>query len=288
MTEAVVEPVAEEKPADVEGTIQWSLKVRNQAKTLTKDLENRYMDLARLLYTVCDQKTAYPPYEPIYRSWGFTTFAHYAEVELEIHRRKAATLRQIWYRLEVELANMDPAVKKRIIALGWSKVRSLLPVLTMQNSLDWADKAEGLNYKTLVIECQKYDMLRKEALLLEENSGKGLRDISIPVPEPLEYHHKYFSLETSQAEVVEAALQKAAILTDSSSPNHNLVMICTDFIMTNNIGMTQESMLRFLAILEDNIGLRLIAVDPATKSVVYGAGTLQKMSEDISGIDTAA
>lgn len=282
MTDTVLEKIQDEdvveSPLDMNiGSTAWTSMVRKKAKTLSKNIELSYMELAQLLYYVCDKRSTTPPYEPIYKMWGHKTFSNYAREELNLHERKAMSLRRIWFRLEVELQGLDPIVKQAIVGLGWTKVRELVSVLTISNAAKWAELAKNRDYSSLCVDIQKYKIELEKAI----NTGAGtVTSINVDLPAPEKYRHKHLSLETSQADVVDSALSLAGSLAGSTSDNHLITLICSDFIATNTIGQDESSKFRYLARLEDIFGFRLIAIDPSNNDVLYGVDTLAKVAED--------
>jgi hypothetical protein len=271
--------VPAEEPIDKDiGSKAWSKRVRKKAKQLSGELETGYMELARILYWVCDTKSTEPPYESIFKEWGFATFDNYAQEELNLHERKAKSLRRIWFRLEVELSGLDSAIKKEIISLGWTKVRELIRVLTIANSKEWVERAKQENYSTLCVSIRKYLYALEEAQKNPENQGKSLAQIEPALPPKETYVHKHLALEQTQADVVEAALQKASVLAGSTSDNHLLTLICSDFVVSNNLGKESDAKARYLARVEETLGIKLIAFDPKTKNILYGAETLVEIA----------
>jgi len=132
------------------GSKSWCQKVRKRAKQLTQDMDTGYMELAQILYEVWDTPMDNDPNKgPIYKQWGFKSFAHWADEELHIQVRKAERLRLIWFALEVTLAGLDPELKQRLVDLGVSKVRELVRVLELDNTLGWVEIAEKSSYPVL-------------------------------------------------------------------------------------------------------------------------------------------
>jgi hypothetical protein len=151
----------------------WTEAVRSDAKSLAGKLDEGYMELAKLLYTIWDTPIdGNGNNAPIFTKWGYSTFSDYVEQELGIHRKKAQRLKAVWYNIEIRLKDtLDPELKKRIIALGFSKVRELVGVLTARNSEKWVEKAEELSYPKLCIAVRKYREDR-EALEAEHTAAK--------------------------------------------------------------------------------------------------------------------
>lgn len=132
------------------GSKSWCSKVRKRARQLAQDLDTGYMELAQILYDVWDTPIDGDPNKgPIYKQWGFDSFAQWADEDLNIQKRKAERLRGIWYTLEVEMAGLDVDLKKRIVSLGVSKVRELARILDLDNAEGWVAIAEKSSYPVL-------------------------------------------------------------------------------------------------------------------------------------------
>jgi len=292
-----------EAPPSEVGTKNWAAGVRQKAKNLAGKLETGYMDLARILYTVYDTPVDGDSQNPpIYTLWGYKTFADYAETELGLHYKKAQRLRNIWYRLEVELADLDPEIKQRVVNIGYSKVRELVRVLTLSNAQSWVEKAELMSYPTLVAAIAKYnDDLEDNQIIEHVAKTEGdvvakANDITGELPEdpvPVEMvkfkepevsEEKVFSFQfhlfPDQAETVKLALHRAAQLSESEKKGHNLSLICLDFLATNNFTTANgQQQLKFVARLEKALGFRFIVVDPQTSEIVYGFKTLDNLAK---------
>ena len=287
------------------GTKSWSSKVRRKAKDLAGKLEFGYMDLAKILYLVDNTPIDNDPAKgPIWKAWGYESFADYAEQELTMHRRKAQRLRQIWFRLEVELAELPEALRADITALGWSKVRELCRVLTLKNAAEWVTKAKACSYpeleravtsyrtRALEIQAEVLDARENETLENVDQSSSHMvaskaqqirdagSDITIPldalaVPEVESLYPEHFNLYKGQKDTLKMALKRASELSGSDKKGHNLDLICTDFLSTNHFlkGGPDEK-LRFLAKVENLLGVKLIAIDQDTNSILYGEQAL--------------
>lgn len=290
---------------DAAGTEKWAVRVRRDAKGLAGQLDEGYIELARLLYMIYDTPIdGDPKNPPMYTKWGYSTFNDYVESELQIHRKKAQRLRQVWYHLEVRLKDhLDVETKKRLVALGFSKVRELARVLTPKNVDKWIEKATELSYPKLCTTIQKYESEAErrttareeeprtasdEGEYTSESSGEYIADVQagtpaaeqeVPVPEysgddlrPLR-----FSVYPEQREIIEKALERAEQLSNSDIKSNNLYLICMDFLATNDFEKASaKQKLRYIAKLETLLGFKLVAFDG--DDVVYGITTLQKVA----------
>jgi hypothetical protein len=98
--------------------------------------------------------------------------------------------------------------------------------------------------------------------------------------EDIQFMH--FGLFPEQFLIVAEALERVKELSKSDKKGHNLSMICTDFLATNDFiggAHADETKARYLSKIEKLMGVRLVAVDVKSKDVVYGIGTLEKMSK---------
>ena len=288
---------------EARGSEKWGETIRAETKALTSQIDENYMELAERLYLIFDTpKGGDRSNPPVYTAWGFASFDEYVGVELEIHPKRAQRLKRIWYKLGLQLADMDPALKKKIVQLGFSKVRELVGVLTPKNADAWAKKAKELTYLQLCKQIEKYKAerdLRKaqrdqEAQVNgssplassstlpsgDEDPDEGAEDEpSVSDMKNEDLTNKSFALYPDQLESVELALKRAAELSNSSKRSHNLSLICLDFLSTNNFSIADEAQrLKFIVKFEKLLGFKLIVVDPVAEEVVYGIKTLEKMA----------
>lgn len=266
------------KHLDKMGTAAWSNRVRGRAKELAKQLEMGYMELAKILYQVYDTQVRlgedYGPIVPIYTTWGYKTFSEYAEKELGLHHRKAERLRSIWYKLEIELSGLSDITRERIVRIGWTKVRELIRVLTVKNADDWVEQGEKLSYPEL------YEAIRLYQEQKAQKNAVSPEDEDIPVPAVDHLSFEHFALYEAQAGTVRTALKEAEKVSGSDKKSHNLDLICSEFLATNDFHQaTPAQRQQHLANLERSLGLRLVAVDPETGGVIYGIKTLQFLAK---------
>jgi hypothetical protein len=289
------------------GSEKWSKKVRKDARGLAGKLDEGYIELARLLYLIYDTPIDGDKNNPgIFTGWGYSSFSEYCEEELNIHRKKAQRLTRIWYNLEVRLkGRIDPALKKRIISLGFSKVRELVTVLTARNVETWVDRAERLSYPKLAKAIQKYREAQKLRIAEREakdafnasspsatrSSGPSSsrddeeedeeEDDEVPVPdydESAKLSHMTFAVYPEQRVVVQQALDRAEQLSNSSVKSNNLHLICLDFISTNDFKKgTRQQRLRKAAAFNKALGFDAVLFEG--DEVVYGLDTLEKAAK---------
>lgn len=317
------------KESDV-GSPAWGNRIRNKTKKAAKAVELGYMELGALLYEVWDTPVDGDPRNgPIYTLWGYRNFADYAEGDLGLERRHAERLRRIHYVLNVELEGMDDKIRKRIVALGVSKVRELQSILTLENAEQWLHAAETNSYATLAnmirrakeqyalgqieekedstkasvsarasdestsVDVEDQDIEDSEEHVIDVPASKPKEvtsDRVMAVPEPEELKFKHFTLYPGQFEQVDAALGRAGELSGSAKPGHNLTMICTDFLATNDFTDKNDyrAICTYLSKMENLLGVRLVAFGKEDLDIVHGAEVLNLLVEGIEVEDDSA
>jgi len=295
------------------GSRAWAGRTRHRAKVLAEQVETGYLELGEILYRIYDAPVdGNPQNGPVLAQWGYKSITEYAEKELSLHYKKAQRLVRIFYRVEVELDGLgrNPDLKRRFIRLGWSKARELIRVLTKDNMVEWIERAEQMNYTTLVEVIKRTSAIEENRRIQQdlarqpdpiEASNKvapmpvapqPTAGSTAPDPTPTarpqgayaeptglfvdrKWVSKVFSLESEQAETVNLALQRARDLTgEDRSPSTLLSLICLDFLSGADwSGAPIEQKLRYLAKIEKSIGLRLVVVNE-DNDVVYGLGAL--------------
>lgn len=258
----------------------WRDKFRAEAKKLADELDSGYMRLAEILYDVWNLPIdGDPAKNPIFMDWGYSTFEEYAAAELKLEERKAQYLRTIWHRLTVDLKDMDPVLKQQIIKLGYSKVRYLVSVLTLNNAKQWLLVGQQSNTVELQYAIRNYRQAAKAGK--QADTPVTLDEVPI-VFTPL--RSKTFQLHEEQFEIVDAAEKRASQIAHSEKAGHLLTLICMDFLATNDFHAGDKAdKMKFLAKYESILGYKLVAVDPTDGEVVYGISTLEGLADDHKG-----
>lgn len=280
------------------GSKQWASKLRKKARDLVRQVDLGNIELAEVLYLVWDTPVDGDKAKsvPLYTQWGHKTFSDYAESELGLKRRKAEYLRNIGCKLNQDLVGLDKDLKEKLMALGWTKVRILTSVLTLRNCADWIAMAEKLSYPELDEAARKFKAKKAEArekreqakangtLETDSEEDEDEEDDDDPLPETDDVKWEHFMLYKAQHETVAAALARAKELSNSEKKGHNLEMICTDFLATNDFlkGNDPEMKKRYLAKVEQMIGYKLVAIDPESGDVQYGLQSLAKYAKQLS------
>lgn len=132
--------------AAVLGSAKWAQELRAEAQSVAASMDTAYLHLARLIYLAQTQPIDGEDGPPAYKVWGFGGWEDWVEQELDIDRRKASALKRIWIRLAVELKDLEADKRDAIVALGWTKVREVVRVLTVKNADHWIAMGKNLSY----------------------------------------------------------------------------------------------------------------------------------------------
>jgi len=274
--------------ADAPGTENWGTKIRRRARMLVKSIDQGYMELAEILHTVWSTPINGERHNAcVTVAWGYDSYVQWAEEELGIRRRKAEVLKAIWHHLHVTLGGkLDDRARRKIIALGWTKVRELIRVLDEHNAEKWVEVAEHLNYNEL---CEAVRRALKDQEKHDQAAAVGTVDEDeddefkgVDPPDDIgRFKDLKFRLTPEQKANIEMALDRAKQLANSTKSGHCLDLICTDFLSTNDFKRPDDPHrhLVFLAKFERLMGKRLVVIDAKTWLIEYGMDALEKAAE---------
>ena len=264
-------------PSD-QGSKAWAGRVRKRAKELSREVETNYMRLAEVLYEIYAVPEDSPAKRQIFRAWGYSTFHAYVEEELGIQPKTADRLKRMWYLIEVKCQFSDD-VKDRLISLGRSKVREPIRVINEENVEEWLEHAESCNYKDLVRLIGKYIDDLEDARQQALDEGEDPEETAVEIPEPEKILSETFQLWPEQARNIDHAIRRAKDISGSHKKGHNLDLICTHFLGTNDFGKDKnKNRKRLLSDLEKSLRLKIIALDPDTMEIVYGKRSLEELA----------
>jgi hypothetical protein len=140
----------------------------------------------------------------------YKTFREYIEKEHGLEYRKAT----YWIAIYNALAKSDVPWKK-VKEVGWTKLKEIAKVLTVENVDEWVDKAKQVNTLTL------QDMVKKET--------SGSDDAGAPA-ETEKVTTKTFKVHSGQKEVIETAIKKAKEASGTEVDTVALEFICQDYL----------------------------------------------------------
>lgn len=185
------------------------IKALNRAATLAENIETSYLELGGVLRVIRDQ------------SWweGHKDFGAFVQEKFGFAERKAKYLIEIYTELVTKHIPWD-----KVQHLGWTKLKDLARVLTLENVDEWALKAEKLT----VVELQA---------LLKGGTPEGDGAPSTKTND--DAHKLKFTLKGDQVETVTAALNKAKAESNTEYDSTALELICTGYLSgSSNIGVS--------------------------------------------------
>lgn len=227
--------------------------LRREVIEAKSESEAAYWRLAGALFIVWN--------ESAYEEWGYSSFNDYVDSELDMQRRKAQYLVAIagWF------GDQNDDVQAWVKGIGWTKARELVGVVDDDNAREWKDIAESSSLRELTVAV-------KEHKTGGSTGGEGESSASEDRPKP-----KRFMLFEGQMDNVESALAQSKIAAGTDKDGHALDMICTEYLAQNGVLTTLQD---YLTRVESVIGKKLIAFEPNTGEVEFGADTLDAMFPD--------
>ena len=243
--------------------------LRDKIKSMIKDADNLYWDLAHAIAEVANDK--------LYKKWGYSSFEAYVNEECRIDKRKgqyfvaihnyfSTTLRTILIE-NTEIYEKYLEVAKKI---GWVKARILSKeqVITPENAEVILEKVQSCTVRDLEGICAAAADEMSDAdkeKRLDENVDKQVS----------------FNFKTSLAQKadVEDAIQHAlAIMPSGASRSSALSFVARAYKESEDVGRGAAPDVRlFLASLEERLGIKLIAIDPGAGKIVFGEDTLHQL-----------
>jgi len=242
---------------------------------LATDINKNTFDLGKVLWEIKGQAGRL-------RSLG------YASLE-ELGERAGIGARKMHYLIEIHewfvVRNRLPDVlDARLRRLPWTKLRHLVGVATAGNAAEWIATAESLTRDELT---QKVKAHKNTPQPVGQSAGSEASESTpeIFVRRPFVLADTANHEGGTQASVVDTALKRAAKLSGSNKDGHNLALICTDFLATNDFPtLSGEAKLHYLAKIETLLGLKLIVANPDCSQVLYGLATLLRLADAIASV----
>lgn len=175
-------------------------KALNQADKLAEDIEANYFKLGGVLKLINSQQ------------WfeGFASFEEFVVEKFGFAKRKADYLISIYTNL------VDKQIPwEKVSSLGWTKLKDLAPILTLENLDEWVTKATPCT----VVELQ--------AMIKASQGGADATEASKTTSDSVTLK---FKLHNDQAEAVNTALAKAKGELTTDFDNVALAGICTGYL----------------------------------------------------------
>ena len=228
-------------------------ELRQRVKDNRARVEDGYWELSLALREVYDNSA--------YVAWGYDSWKEYVEgEEVDFQLRKAQYLISIagWF------GKLPKNVQKWISAMGWTRAKELVGHVTAENAAEWKKKVAG-----------KTTVQLQELLKASEGGGEGGEGGESGTSGDGDKASRWaFQLFPPQRQNVEAALAKASEVSKSDKEGHNLDLICSDFLA--NSGAIQDAN-SYLEQVGKLLGVRLVAYQESTQSVVFGEETLDEL-----------
>lgn len=179
-------------------------KALHQADRLAEDIEANYFKLGGILKLIQSQQW----YE------GYASFDQFVLEKFGFQVRKAHYLISIYTNL------VDKQIPwEKVSTLGWTKLKDLAPILTLENLDEWLAKAGPVT----VMELQAMIKASQNSDATSESSKTTTDTVALK-----------FKLHNEQAEAVQTALAKAKGELHTDFDNVALAGICTGYLANAN------------------------------------------------------
>lgn len=134
-------------------------KLREEAKSIVKDIDNKYWDLGRCLYDVYDGvpggyrslmqgSGSRKVRQALFEKWGYRNFGDYCEREVGIRKRTGENLRYAYFWFAIRL-DLPEKIIDEVKSLGRSKIYQLSGFVNQDNITLWIEKARDLTFEEL-------------------------------------------------------------------------------------------------------------------------------------------
>lgn len=288
-----------------EDLLKAETQLRNEAKTLVREISHKYWDLGRVLYDVYDGVPggyralmsgggSMRSRTSLFEKWGYKNFGDYCDQEVGIQKRTAENLRYAYFYFAIQQELPEPAVSE-LITIGRSKVYLLAGLATRDSIGIWVEKAKELTFEELkkVVKAAKAvaagknidtEELDQEQTSMFDDSRPSSEqkptgnNTAKPLQKPEEWHTVSAQMADSQYETWQTAFKKAQSLSNSEKVGHNLELICQDFLSNNEFGKIKDKdRSAYIAKMERRLGVLVIAIDPNSGKPIHGRDLLHRM-----------
>lgn len=189
-----------------------------------------------------------------------STFKAFVEAETYLAYRKAMYLISIYTSLvEAEI----PWLK--VAHLGWTKLKDLVEVLTLENVDEWVAKAEGISYNQLKYEIESY--LKAQAAPADAPT----------VPADSIVSTLAFKVHDDQKETISLALDKAMKLGSTDVKAVALEYIANDFLASSSKAPAKSAKAAEAAPLTAEAAAQAISAEDYFQALVNLAGLENRM-----------
>lgn len=294
---------------------RWCEDLRGEVRRVCSALDQSYFDVGRVLYELETRRTENGNHA--WQIWGWASFGEAVEKEFGVERDRARRLVRVYERLHIKMETLDPLLRKRIVALGFSKVSILVRVLTLKNAAEWvvfAEKASFVDLHNRVQEAAKQVVseanvkaaqAKQEKKAVSEDTfdpdsdeaqeaadlRRAAQGVTVDpesagpaVPEDNTKERlivRKLTFTESSWDMIRQALDRQRQVSRSDNDGYNFSLICLQFLADAHYGKAgdyQKAIHTYLSHLESNLGLKLVAIDPKQKEFVYGRAALESLA----------
>ena len=227
--------------------------IRKRISDLAESIQDSTWELSKLLYDVSKRH--------LYRKWGFETFEEYVEEDMVFGIRKANYLKRIQEWLMGLPAELQEEIKDSDI--GWAKVKEI------------AGMDDNKKIKSLVASAK--DMPVGE---FTDYARKVKNEIDGGSDDTESMHRLAFQVLETELNNIEEAIKIGQEITQKGR-SEALSLICTEFVGGHAVQKGEKiDIHHYLSQVERTTGLKIVALNEADKTIVFGHKTVEKITTE--------
>lgn len=205
-----------------------SAEVRRETIAAVESIDESYQSLAKLLHETYDNG--------YYIRWGFENFKEYCETEIGVQYRKARYLvgiAQMIKDLSIDWSEVE--------GIGWTKLRTLLPLLKDEGVGDWLELAKQYSVKELETLVRDH----KDGFDISADGGDKIITLT-------------FRMTPETSEIVTDALDTAKKAVETNDNVLALEQMCFDYVMQQGEVPEKTSLESLIKFAEVHYGVELV------------------------------
>jgi len=227
--------------------------IRKRISDLAESIQDSTWELSKLLYDVSKRH--------LYRKWGFETFEEYVEEDMVFGIRKANYLKRIQEWLMGLPAELQEEIKDSDI--GWAKVKEI------------AGMDDNKKIKSLVASAK--DMPVGE---FTDYARKVRNELDGGSDDTESMHRLAFQVLETELNNIEEAIKIGQEITQKGR-SEALSLICTEFVGGHAVQKGEKiDIHHYLSQVERTTGLKIVALNEADKTIVFGHKTVEKITTE--------
>ena len=205
-----------------------SNEVRKETIAAVESIDESYQALAKLLHETYDNG--------YYIRWGFGNFKDYCEGEVGVQYRKAR------YLVGIAQTIQDLAIDwGDVEGIGWTKLRTLLPMLKEEGEGDWLELAKQYSVKEL----ERIVKDHQDGFDISTRGGDKIVTLT-------------FKMTPETSEIVNDALDTAKRAIESSDNVLALEQMSYDYVMSQGEVPERTSLESLIRFAEEHYGVTLV------------------------------